>query len=178
MKKYLVCLSSVVTLSICKLFHWKKLQIGGIPVRIRIRNLDLVGGAIFVGRMINVSQGTKLISAKGGTLKIGDSVYFNRNNNVVCRGTIEIGNGCRFGPNVNIFDHDHEYGLEGVTDNYKIGNISIGNNCWCGANVTILRGSVIGDGCVIGAGVVFKGQVPPHSLVYNNKDILVVKQIN
>ena len=29
----------------------------------------------------------------------------------------------------------------------------------------ILRNTHIGDGCVIGAGVVVKGDIPPHSIV-------------
>ncbi len=178
MKKYFVCLISIIGLAICKLLYGKRLVIGGIPVRVRKSNIDInLGGAISVGKMINISKDTKLISVNGGNLTIGDSVYFNRNCSIICRGNISIGDGCRFGPNVCIFDHDHQYGMEGVTDNYKIGDICIGDNCWCGANVVILRGSAIGEGCVIGAGVVFKGQLPPHSIVYNDKNYLIIKAI-
>lgn len=169
---------SIIDLAICKIIYRSNLQVCGMPIRARLSNIDNVrGGMITIGSRINISNGTKFICTKGGFLKIGDRVYFNRNCNVVCRDHIEIGNGCRFGPNVSIFDHDHEYGLAGVTDNYKIGCINIGDNCWFGANAVVLRGSTIGEGCIIGAGVVFKGQLPPHSLVYNNRNNIIIKMI-
>ena len=134
-------------------------------------------GGVIIGSRINVSKGTILSVLGNGRLHLGYNVYFNRNCNVVCRGKISIGKGCRFGPNVSIFDHDHIFDTQGVKDEYIVGDITIGEKCWFGANVIILRGSHIGDGSVIGAGVVFKGSIPPHSLVYNDKNNLIIKQI-
>ena len=49
--------------------------------------------------------------------------------------------------------------------------IHIGKNVWIGANAVILRGSNIGDGAVIGAGSIIKGEVPPHTVVYQRRDM-------
>ena len=57
---------------------------------------------------------------------------------------------------------------------YKIGNIVIENNSWIGANVTILRDTHIGEGCVIGAGAVIRGNIPPHSLVTADRSVRIV----
>jgi acetyltransferase-like isoleucine patch superfamily enzyme len=43
--------------------------------------------------------------------------------------------------------------------------ITIGNDVWLGAKVTILDGTVIGDGCIVAAGAVVKGEFPPRSII-------------
>lgn len=45
------------------------------------------------------------------------------------------------------------------------GTVTIGERCWIGSNVTILKGSKIGNNCVIGAGCVISGKVPNNSIV-------------
>lgn len=45
-----------------------------------------------------------------------------------------------------------------------VARITIGNDCWLGANVSILKGSRIGDGAVIGAKALVKGDVPPYAV--------------
>ena len=42
--------------------------------------------------------------------------------------------------------------------------IVIEDNCWIGSNVTILDGAHIATGCVIGAGSIVKGYIPPNSI--------------
>ena len=43
--------------------------------------------------------------------------------------------------------------------------IIIGNDCWIGAKATILDGANIGDGCVVAAGAVVRGNFPPYSVI-------------
>jgi acetyltransferase-like isoleucine patch superfamily enzyme len=43
--------------------------------------------------------------------------------------------------------------------------ITIEDDCWVGANVTFLDGAHVGRGCVIGAGSVVKGTIPPYSVI-------------
>ena len=51
----------------------------------------------------------------------------------------------------------------------------IGNRVWIGANTVILRGTVIGDDCVIGAGSVVKGNVPANSVLVQKRDDEIIK---
>ena len=44
----------------------------------------------------------------------------------------------------------------------------IGKNVWIGANVTILKDSVIGDNCVVGAGSVVKGKYRENTVIAGN----------
>lgn len=80
-----------------------------------------------------------------------------------------------FGPNVCIYDHDHKYDAEGFKEGYRTGAIVIEDHCWIGANVTILRGTHIGEGCVIGAGAILKGDIPEHSLVTPNRELIITR---
>lgn len=113
-------------------------------------------------------------SANGGTIKIGDHAFFNRNCILVSLDQIIIGNRCIFGPNVVIYDHDHRFNADGIIEGeFKKSPVIIEDHCWIGANVTILRGTHIGEGCVIGAGSVIKGDIPAHSIVIGDRSALI-----
>jgi len=44
------------------------------------------------------------------------------------------------------------------------GKVTIGKNVWFGMNVTCLKGTDIGDNCIIGYGSVVMGKIPPNSV--------------
>ncbi|MGC7268575.1 acetyltransferase, partial [Mycobacteroides abscessus subsp. abscessus] len=44
------------------------------------------------------------------------------------------------------------------------GPVRIGPDTWIAAKVTILRNTLIGRGCVLGAHAVVKGDIPDHSI--------------
>lgn len=113
------------------------------------------------------------LCAAGGVIALSDNVTVNRNAILVSRERITIGQGSSVGPNVCIYDHDHTYGKDGVSKSeFTARPIVIGSSCWIGANVTILKGTTLGDGCVVGAGTVLKGEYPPHSVIYNKREVV------
>ena len=77
-------------------------------------------------------------SRNSGKLKIGNRVYLNRNTMIVCRDSVEIGSGTTVGPNVMIYDHDHDLQNRGQICSSPI---SIGENVWIGGGAIILKGS-------------------------------------
>ena len=118
----------------------------------------------------NQGRGNLYIGVFGhGKLKVANHCFFNINCSITCLDSIEIGDNCKFGNNIVIVDHDHNYKAKGEynADNpeFVSSPIKIGNNVWCGANVVILRGTVIGDNCVIGAGSIVKGRIPEGTLL-------------
>lgn len=123
-----------------------------------------------------VSSANDAFSAlDGGKMVIGRRVIVNRNCLFICRSSIRIGNHCTFGPNICIYDHDHMFGEEGVRQGYKYGDVIIDDHCWIGAGVIILRNTHIGEGSVIGAGCVVKGEIPPHSLVTQDRRLSITR---
>lgn len=129
------------------------------------------GKIIFNGRIS--SRSGVCIYSSGGVVQITHS-FFNHNCIITGMSRIEIGDGCIFGPNVQVFDHDHVFGKNGVVPNkYNIEPITIGKNVWVGANAIILRGSKIGDNSVIGAGCIIRGEIPRNSRVIQRRELQI-----
>ena len=129
------------------------------------------GGKLVLGEKVRAHTGTKLSVTPNGCLAIGDNTKFNYNCIVVARECIEIGKGVEFGPNVLIYDHDHDFRVEGglKAGLFKTAPVIIGDNSWIGAGTIILRGSQIGKNCVIGAGCVVSDSIPDNTVLIQER---------
>lgn len=68
-----------------------------------------------------------------------------------------------------LYDHDIS-SAESIHDSgYKTSPVVIGDDVWIGANTVILRGTVIGRDCVVGAGSVLKGVYPAGSVIVQKR---------
>ncbi len=159
---------------IYKIKFGKSVCFEGVPRFISRMPIHVTKGEVKIGRNFSIKQGAHLAAVNGGKITIGNNVSINRNCILVSHEYITIGDNCAIGPNVVFYDHDHNFGEFGIKDGFKKAPIIIENNCWIGAGVTILRGTHIGEGSVIGAGTVVKGEIPPHSLVTANRGINIV----
>ncbi|MBQ1684473.1 MAG: acyltransferase [Clostridia bacterium] len=132
------------------------------------------GGALKLGRKVRAHSGVRLSVTPHGIMEIGDNTAFNYNCILVARQHISIGSDVTFGPNVIVYDHDHDFrGTELMNgEKYECDDIIIGNNVWIGANAIILKGSVIGDNAVIAAGTVVRGSVDANCVAYNKKELI------
>ena len=170
MRNPLRYLKNVCNVALLKARYGNKLKMGAIQTFENLR-LEITGkGKIEIGSY-NQNREKLYLSACGGRLSIGNHCFFNINGSVTCLEEITIGDNCKFGNNVVIVDHDHNF----KTNTYDNENpefisspIVIGNHVWCGANVTILRGSEIGDNCVIAAGATVKGKYEAGSIIIPN----------
>ncbi|ADL33319.1 acetyltransferase [Butyrivibrio proteoclasticus B316] len=124
-------------------------------------------GSIKMGSY-NQNRGNLYLVAQNGTLEIGNHCFFNTGCCLTALESIKIGDNCKFGNNLVVVDHDHNYKKIGDAE-FISSKIVIGNNVWVGANVTILRGTTIGDDCVIGAGCVIKGNIEPKSKIVQKR---------
>ena len=130
-------------------------------------------GSIEMGNVL-LNDNTFLCSS-GGKIFIEDKVSINRNSVIVCKDCIKIGEGTSIGPNVCIYDHDHKIDKSGFYKNeFKTAPIEIGKNVWIAANCTILKGTIIGDNSIIGAGCVVSGNIPKNTLVKSNRDLELI----
>ncbi len=99
-------------------------------------------GPVVLGDNVVIGNGTILYASKsGGGITIGD------NTNIAAQGyIIDADHGARKGVNISAQEND-------------VAPIKIGNDVWIAANCTILRGSVIEDGAIIGAKSLVKGKI-------------------
>jgi acyl carrier protein len=110
-------------------------------------------------RIRSISAKSHLVTAPTGTLTIGSDVFIGHGAAIACHESITIGNGAQLGPFVMLMDTDfHEAGQHESAGGTA--PIRIGAGARLGARVTVLRGSSIGDGAVVDAGSVVKGDIP------------------
>jgi acetyltransferase-like isoleucine patch superfamily enzyme len=119
-------------------------------------------GRIVLGRWVHVGDDTRL-RAHEGTLRVGDKVVFGRDNTVNCYIDVEIGARTLFADWVYITDFDHRFDdLDSPIKDQGIVKtpVRIGPDCWVGVRVSILRGTVVGHGCVLAAHAVVRDEIP------------------
>ena len=155
-----------------KLFNFKSFKGPILSIISPLTEITLdKGGKLEIGNNFKMRDGAKVRVRKGAMCKIGNNVSVNCNNMIACREKIIIGDDVQFSPNVQIYDHDHDFRAKGGVKEgkYKTSPIIIGNNVWIGANAVILRGTVIEDNCVISAGTIVKGKITKECLVLQKR---------
>ncbi len=153
---------NIIKMCLFKIRHPRSLKIAVIQSFEKIR-IEINGGGRAEIGSFNQNREKLFVGVYGGKLKIGNHCFFNINNSITCVESIEIGDNCKFGNNLVMVDHDHNFKTS--LPEFISVPIKIGNNVWCGANVTILKGTTIGNNCVIGAGSVVKGDIPSNSRI-------------
>ncbi|MDM8313011.1 Hexapeptide repeat of succinyl-transferase [Clostridium cadaveris] len=130
---------------------------------------------IMIGRGLHSIGPLYLKAIHSGCIILGKNCFFNHNCSITAERKIQIGDSCCFGNNLVIVDHDHD--IRNITNGEFISDdIVIGNKVWVGANVTILRGTYIGDNCVIAANSVVKGNIEDGT-IYREKKYIKTKTI-
>lgn len=165
---------------ILKIFHWRNYHSGMITYFSPFAEVALRrNGLLSMGNRCQLRKGVKLSIHKNGKLNIGHRFYCGNDSMVVCHHDISIGDDVQFGPEVLVYDHDHDFahpdGLK--AEKYKYSPVKIGNSVWIGARSIILRGTEIGDNSVVAAGTVLKGIYPANSIIYQRRDTEIKQYI-
>nr|WP_288730329.1 acyltransferase [uncultured Anaerobutyricum sp.] len=171
--KYIVGATSLIKLLISKVVLRRNIEFTLFnEIKAHAKIITNGTGTVKLGKSIHLYQGTQIKSNDGAIILIGQHTSFNNGCMIVSREKIDIGSDCSFGPNVMIYDHDHDYKGKNIKeDKYITNKIVIGSNVWVGAGAMILRGSTIGNNVVVGAGTIVKGDIPDNTLVYQKKEI-------
>lgn len=123
-------------------------------------------GRLEIGRWVHIGDGNA-VRCHEGSLRIGDKVVLGRENTINCYLDVEIGAATIVADWVYVTDFDHR--TEDVHVPIKDQGIvktpvRIGPDCWLGVKSTVLRGSRVGRGSVLGAHAVVRGDVPEYSI--------------
>lgn len=172
-KSFFIVLYTFVRLSVLKIFNYRNFNFTTLNHISPFTEINLNRGAnLSFGNKLKIRSGTKITLRRDAEIVIKENVFLNHGCMLVCHEKIYIGNNVQLGPNVLIYDHDHDFrhkdGLKALK--YKTSPIEIGDNVWIGANTVILRGTIIGDNCVIAAGSILKGNFPSNSIIVQKRE--------
>lgn len=166
--------------------YGKKLLLKGVPVIFNKKGAKLTIGnnviirSSFLSNLVGLYSRTIIVTrAKGAVLEIGDNVGIS-GATIYARKGIYIGENTCIGGNAKILDNDfHPIDVEdrlrllsdkngGDSDLIPAKEIHIGKNCFIGCNAIILKGTILGDNCVVGAGAVVSGKFEDNSVIVGN----------
>ncbi len=166
--------------------YGQELLLKGVPVvyntkgaRLKLGNHCVIKSS-FLSNLIGLYSRTIIVTrAPGASVVIGDHVGIS-GATIYARSHIEIGDHTAIGGNCKILDNDfHPIETEErikLLDDVHGGDsiaipskpIKIGKNCFIGCNTIILKGTELGDGCIVGAGAVVSGKFAAGSVIVGN----------
>lgn len=178
--KALFCVPlALLKYALLKLEHGRNFSASGLAIMSPLTELTQEKGAkLKIGRTLKMHNGAKLRVRSGGSLEIGDRFGMSNGCVVTAYDHVVIGDDVMLGPNVLIYDQDHDYSVPGgvAARKYKTAPVHIGNNVWIGANCIILRGTILGDNCVVGAGALIKGEYPSNSVIVQKRETQILQR--
>ena len=121
-----------------------------------------------IGRNVRIFPGLRAEAHGDGRLTIEDNVAIAQSVHITAMGDLRIGAGTAITAFVMITDMDHGYsdvGTPVVEQPVEYRRTSIGRNCFIGQGARIQAGTTLGDGCVVGANAVIRGDFPPSSVI-------------
>jgi acetyltransferase-like isoleucine patch superfamily enzyme len=119
-----------------------------------------------LGKDVWIGAGTT-IRCHEGHMRIGDRVVLGGSNTINAYLDVDIGEDVIFADWIYVTDFDHRYRKTDVRiqdQGIVKSPVRIGPDCWIGEKASILRGSTVGKGSVIGAQTLVKGDIPPYSV--------------
>jgi len=176
-----------IFLKLMKVKYRKGLLLKGVPVIFNKKgaNMELGENVVvkssFLSNLVGLYQRTIIVTrTPEAVIKIGKNVGIS-GATIYARNRIEIGDNTCIGGNTKILDNDFhplEVEARNADCKEKIGTkpVLIGKNCFIGCNALILKGTELGDGCVVGAGAVVSGKFAAGSVIAGNP-AKVIRQI-
>jgi acetyltransferase-like isoleucine patch superfamily enzyme len=166
----------------------KKLIFVGSNVELKNRRMIHFGRGVTLGRGVMIDGLSKegitigdgasigpygIIKATGVLSNIGKGFRLGNNSSldafafIGASGGIVIGSNVIMGQKVSFHSENHLYDRLDIPIRHQgttRQGIVVDDDCWIGSNVTFLDGSHVASGCVIGAGSVVRGYIPPNSI--------------
>lgn len=134
-------------------------------------------GAVRIGYLAEIGPFCNLNASNEGILL---GAYSQINSGCTLVGSVFVGDRVLVAPGCVLASGGHSFGL-GVQPRFSgakyKGPLVIGDDVWIGANVTVVGPVQIGEGSVIGAGLVIDFDVPARSLVRRGSAGMVVEDI-
>lgn len=162
-----------------KVKYGEKLLLHGVPVIFNKSGAKLTIGdnvtikSSFISNLVGLYQRTIIVTrTPEAEICIGNKVGIS-GATIYARKSITIGENTHIGGNTKILDNDfHPLEIEArnkdIKEKISTRPIVIGKNCFIGCNSLILKGTILGDGCVVGAGAVVSGTFEENCVIAGN----------
>jgi acetyltransferase-like isoleucine patch superfamily enzyme len=100
-------------------------------------------------------------------IEIGNNVHFAGGAYVRAEGGLMIGDNCHISRNFVLYTHSHNFMGTAIPydHTFRFKSVTIEQNVWIGMNVTVVPGTHIKHGAIIGAGSVVHGTIEALSIV-------------
>ncbi len=126
----------------------------------------------FVSNMVGLYQRSIIVARYGGKISIGSGCGISGSTIYAMR-EITIGDNVLIGGNCKLIDNDFHplpasQRICQKVEDIKVSPINIGDGCFLGANSIILKGTILGKNCVVGAGSVVTGVFPDNVIIAGN----------
>jgi len=132
------------------------------------------GTEIVIGEGTVIDSFVKIKPAGGtGSVVIGERCYLNPGVVIYSGNGIRLGNDVLIAANCTLAPVNHEFRDRSRTIydqrfSPSKGGIEIGDDVWIGANTVVLDGARIGQGAVVAAGTVVRGELEPYGIYVGN----------
>jgi acetyltransferase-like isoleucine patch superfamily enzyme len=131
----------------------------------------------FFSNLIGLYQRTIIVARGKGEIQIGNGVGIS-GATIYARDKIVIGENSLVGANTKIFDNDfHPLDIQARNQNdfskLLVKPVIIGSNVFIGCNCIIVKGTKIGDNCIVGAGSVVHGTFPSNCTLAGNPATII-----
>ncbi|SEG15467.1 Acetyltransferase (isoleucine patch superfamily) [Butyrivibrio sp. Su6] len=175
-----------IVMKILGIEYGKGLLLKGIPAIFNKNGASIKIGdnvtikSSFLSNLVGLYSRSIIVTrAPGAEIVIGNNVGIS-GATIYARKGIYIGDNTCIGGNCKILDNDfHPLEAEarnklladpkgGDSDIVPAKEIYIGKDCFVGCNTLILKGTVLGDRCVVGAGAVVAGRFEAGSVIAGN----------
>lgn len=135
------------------------------------------GRLLFQGTA-HLGRGTKIYVSEGAELVLGDNFAISASSQINCYHKIRMGNDIQFSWDCLVMDSDTHtiYTVSGDVANPNR-EIIIDDNVWIGCRTTILKGSHIPKGCVVGACSLVTGNYFKHYTILIGSPAKSTKEI-
>lgn len=161
-----------------KVSYGKNLKLIGWPFIFRYPKAKITIGdnctinSNFFSNFIGLYQRTIFVARDQGEIKIGNNVGIS-GTTIYVRDGVEIGDHTLIGANTKIFDNDfHPLDVEARINNdfskLETRRVKIGENVFIGCNCIILKGTQLGNNCIVGAGSVVHGTFEDNCVIAGN----------
>lgn len=132
--------------------------------KIDLRNRE--NGKIIVEDNVKFDDNVRIVSARDGTIKIGEGSAIGPNTIINGGGNVMIGKNVIFANNItiNANDHIHKKSMNIMDQGFIYADVVIEDDVWLGANVCINKGVVLKKGSIIGANAVVTKNTEAYSI--------------